>query len=47
MPPLSSADGEIRIDPTLAPVPARTDDERAVLDAFLDFHRATALCPFP
>ncbi|MFJ8687252.1 DinB family protein [Micromonospora wenchangensis] len=34
---------EIRIDPTLAPVLARTGDERAVLDAFLDFHRATVL----
>ncbi|MEV0430462.1 DinB family protein [Micromonospora sp. NPDC050495] len=31
------------IDPTLGPVLARTGDERAVLDAFLDFHRAVVL----
>ncbi|MGC4895391.1 DinB family protein [Micromonospora sp. DT31] len=31
------------IDPTLGPVVARTGDERAILDAFLDFHRATVL----
>ncbi|GAA3772444.1 DinB family protein [Micromonospora maritima] len=31
------------IDPTLGPVLARTGDERAILDAFLDFHRATVL----
>ncbi|KWV30248.1 DinB family protein [Micromonospora rifamycinica] len=34
---------EIHIDPTLGPVLARTGDERAVLDAFLDFHRAAVL----
>lgn len=34
---------EIQIDVTLAPVLARTGDERAVLDAFLDFHRAIVL----
>ena len=28
------------IDPTLGPVLARTGDERAVLESFLDFHRA-------
>ncbi|MFF5171866.1 DinB family protein [Micromonospora sp. NPDC000089] len=33
----------IPIDPTLAPVIARTGDERAVLDAFLDFHRSILL----
>ncbi|WP_229403560.1 DinB family protein [Micromonospora okii] len=32
---------EIPIDPTLGPVLARTGDERAVLESFLDFHRAT------
>ncbi|MFI0794873.1 DinB family protein [Micromonospora rubida] len=32
---------EIVIDPTLGPVLARTGDERAVLESFLDFHRAT------
>ncbi|MFI1193999.1 DinB family protein [Micromonospora sp. NPDC020750] len=32
---------EIAIDPTLGPVLARTGDERAVLESFLDFHRAT------
>ncbi|ATO17078.1 mini-circle protein [Micromonospora sp. WMMA2032] len=31
------------IDPALGPVLARTGDERAILDAFLDFHRATVL----
>ncbi|MFF0656688.1 DinB family protein [Micromonospora tulbaghiae] len=31
------------IDPTLGPVLARTGDERAILDAFLDFHRANVL----
>ncbi|MET8234162.1 DinB family protein [Micromonospora sp. NPDC005298] len=31
------------IDPTLGPVLARTGDERAVLDSFLDFHRAVLL----
>ncbi|MET8351751.1 MULTISPECIES: DinB family protein [unclassified Micromonospora] len=31
------------IDPTLAPVLARTSDERAVLDSFLDFHRAVVV----
>lgn len=31
------------IDPTLGPVLARTGDERAVLEAFLDFHRAIVL----
>ncbi|MFC4150552.1 DinB family protein [Micromonospora mangrovi] len=34
---------DIQIDPTLAPVLARTGDERAVLDAFLDFHRGIVL----
>ncbi|GAB3814268.1 DinB family protein [Micromonospora zhanjiangensis] len=34
---------EIEIDPTLAPVIARTGDERAVLEAFLDFHRSMVL----
>ncbi|MEV4657790.1 DinB family protein [Micromonospora sp. NPDC049301] len=34
---------EQTIDPTLAPVLARTSDERAVLDSFLDFHRAVVL----
>ena len=34
---------EQTIDPTLGPVLARTADERAVLDAFLDFHRAVLL----
>ncbi|SCG48901.1 DinB family protein [Micromonospora coxensis] len=34
---------EIPIDPTLAPVLARTGDERAVLEAFLDFHRSVVL----
>ncbi|MFJ6196180.1 DinB family protein [Micromonospora sp. NPDC092111] len=34
---------EIRIDMTLGPVLARIGDERAVLDAFLDFHRAVVL----
>ncbi len=31
------------IDPTLAPVIARTGDERAVLEAFLDLHRQVVL----
>ena len=31
------------IDPTLGPVLARTGGERAILDAFLDFHRSTVL----
>ncbi|MEU2611899.1 DinB family protein [Micromonospora sp. NPDC007271] len=31
------------IDPTLGPVLARTGDERAVLESFLDFHRAILL----
>lgn len=31
------------IDPALGPVLARTGDERAILDAFLDFHRANVL----
>lgn len=31
------------IDPTLGPVLARTGDERSVLEAFLDFHRAIVL----
>lgn len=31
------------IDPTLAPVLARTGSERAVLEAFLDFHRGVVL----
>lgn len=31
------------IDPTLGPVLARTGDERVILDAFLDFHRANVL----
>ncbi|MEH1169506.1 DinB family protein [Micromonospora sp. CPCC 205539] len=31
------------IDPTLGPVLARTGDERAVLDSFLDFHRSVVL----
>ncbi|MFU8873036.1 DinB family protein [Micromonospora sp. SL4-19] len=31
------------IDPTLGPVLARTGDERAVLESFLDFHRAIVL----
>ncbi len=34
---------EIDIDPTLAPVIARTGDERAILEAFLDFHRSIVL----
>ncbi|TNH25369.1 DinB family protein [Micromonospora orduensis] len=34
---------EQTIDPTLGPVLARTGDERAVLDSFLDFHRAVVL----
>ncbi|MFG2100687.1 DinB family protein [Micromonospora echinaurantiaca] len=34
---------EISIDPTLGPVLARTGDERAVLESFLDFHRAVLL----
>lgn len=34
---------DIEIDPTLAPVLARTADERAVLEAFLDFHRGIVL----
>ncbi|MFI6258959.1 DinB family protein [Micromonospora zamorensis] len=34
---------EQTIDPTLGPVLARTADERAVLDSFLDFHRAVLL----
>ncbi|SBT45395.1 DinB family protein [Micromonospora auratinigra] len=34
---------EQTIDPTLGPVLARTGDERAVLESFLDFHRATVL----
>ncbi|MGB2568016.1 DinB family protein [Micromonospora citrea] len=34
---------DIRIDPTLAPVVARTGDERAILEAFLDFHRSVVL----
>ncbi|MEV4493364.1 DinB family protein [Micromonospora coxensis] len=34
---------EIPIDPTLAPVVARTGDERAILEAFLDFHRSVVL----
>ncbi|RZU77412.1 uncharacterized protein DUF664 [Micromonospora kangleipakensis] len=31
------------IDPTLGPVLARTGDERAVLESFLDFHRTIVL----
>lgn len=31
------------IDPTLGPILARTGDERAVLESFLDFHRAIVL----
>ncbi|MER7444904.1 DinB family protein [Micromonospora avicenniae] len=34
---------ETSIDPTLAPVLARTGDERAVLESFLDFHRGVVL----
>ncbi|MFI7608981.1 DinB family protein [Micromonospora sp. NPDC049366] len=34
---------EMTIDPTLGPVRARTGDERAVLESFLDFHRAVVL----
>ncbi|SIN12256.1 DinB family protein [Micromonospora cremea] len=34
---------EQTIDPTLGPVLARTGNERAVLDSFLDFHRAVVL----
>jgi uncharacterized damage-inducible protein DinB len=34
---------EMAIDPTLGPVRARTGDERAVLESFLDFHRGTVL----
>ncbi|RIV38963.1 DinB family protein [Micromonospora radicis] len=34
---------EMHIDPTLGPVLARTGDERAVLESFLDFHRAVVL----
>ncbi|WBB67096.1 DinB family protein [Micromonospora sp. WMMD812] len=34
---------ETTIDPTLGPVLARTGDERAVLESFLDFHRAVVL----
>ncbi|MEH0975290.1 DinB family protein [Micromonospora sp. CPCC 205546] len=34
---------EMTIDPTLGPVLARTADERAVLESFLDFHRGMLL----
>ncbi|SCL17560.1 Protein of unknown function [Micromonospora pallida] len=34
---------DVSIDPTLAPVVARTGDERAVLEAFLDLHRGVVL----
>ncbi|MEV4465812.1 DinB family protein [Micromonospora echinofusca] len=34
---------EMTIDPTLGPVLARTGDERAVLESFLDFHRGVVL----
>ncbi|MCI4061974.1 DinB family protein [Micromonospora sp. R77] len=34
---------DIKIDPTLGPVRARTGDERAVLESFLDFHRGIVL----
>ncbi|MFU8850020.1 DinB family protein [Micromonospora sp. SL1-18] len=34
---------DVTIDPTLGPVLARTGDERAVLESFLDFHRAIVL----
>ncbi|MFG2007746.1 DinB family protein [Micromonospora sp. NPDC048868] len=34
---------EMAIDPTLGPVLARTGDERAVLESFLDFHRGVLL----
>ncbi|WP_410811184.1 hypothetical protein [Micromonospora sp. 067-2] len=34
---------EQTIDPTLGPVLARTGDERAVLDSFLDLHPAVVL----
>ncbi|WP_428963634.1 DinB family protein [Micromonospora fluostatini] len=34
---------ETRLDPTIAPVLARTGDERSVLESFLDFHRAVVL----
>ncbi|MET7961680.1 DinB family protein [Micromonospora zamorensis] len=34
---------EQTIDPTLGPVLARTGDERAILDSFLDFHRGMLL----
>ncbi|TDC37350.1 DinB family protein [Micromonospora sp. 15K316] len=34
---------EISIDPTLGPLLARTGDERAVLESFLDFHRGVVL----
>ncbi|WP_320066823.1 DinB family protein [Micromonospora sp. RTGN7] len=34
---------EIAIDPTLGPILARTGDERAVLESFLDFHRAIVM----
>ncbi|WP_341717059.1 DinB family protein [Micromonospora sp. FIMYZ51] len=34
---------EIAIDPTLGPVVNRSADERAVLESFLDFHRAVLL----
>ncbi|MET8310528.1 DinB family protein [Micromonospora sp. NPDC005173] len=34
---------EPSIDPTLGPVLARTGDERAVLESFLDFHRGVVL----
>ncbi|MER7892504.1 DinB family protein [Micromonospora sp. NPDC094482] len=34
---------ETTIDPTLGPVLARTGDERAVLESFLDFHRGVLL----
>ncbi|PZG08934.1 mini-circle protein [Micromonospora craterilacus] len=34
---------EIAIDPTLGPVINRAADERAVLESFLDFHRAVLL----
>jgi uncharacterized damage-inducible protein DinB len=34
---------EQTIDPTLGPVLARTGDERAILESFLDFHRGVVL----
>jgi uncharacterized damage-inducible protein DinB len=34
---------EPAIDPTVGPILARTGDERAILESFLDFHRATVL----